>query len=295
MDPRDFCAKPEPEGTAFATLEGLVGWKLACKELEKHACPMGQAGNAEAEAMGSGPGGHPGEHVGHAAAQGLGDAHTSLPVGNGLLAAAEAPTINTDMTEVPEGGEEGDGVDPFDDLENLLEGNAEKELGRGAEEGTQTMGDVEPGSHCNALGTGGCGVNGSVGLVDDTNILPDSQAMDAAPSVRVSPRDAAYTEVRAVFGNSFEEEVHRSHALSFAEPLLYCRRCGAHCSTPQYMVGLKQRCEPTDHRTKAVLSKLDNGLHPTTRASLAQAVPLHPLTAEEARNWQQSKRRRRKR
>ena len=157
------------------------------------------------------------------------------------------------------------------------------------------MGGVETDSHCDALGTGSSRASGSAGLVDDTNIVTNLRAGRAAPSARVSPRDEAYTEVKAVFGNSFEEEVHRSHVLSFAAPLLYCRRCGAHCATPQYLVGLKKRCEPTDLRTKAVLSKLDKGLHPTTRTSLAQAVPLHPLTAEDARQGLQHKRRRKTR
>ena len=91
----------------------------------------------------------------------------------------------------------------------------------------------------------------------------------------------ADTEVKAAFGDGWEKAVHESHRLSFAAPLLYCRVCGAHAASRQYLVGLRGRCEVAEPRTSAVLRRLAEHLHPSTKAALAKAVPLTPVSPAE--------------
>ena len=145
------------------------------------------------------------------------------------------------------------------------------------------MGDAEALGNCDALGTGLISCQRCVGSVlKRTAALAEAEAYTAVtPPPTANHREQALLELRATFGAQVGDLVDSSHRLSFAAPLLYCRRCGAHGASPQYLVSLKGACLPTLARTKAMLRQLEMGRHPTTRSLLAAPVPVHDFTEEE--------------
>ena len=60
---------------------------------------------------------------------------------------------------------------------------------------------------------------------------------------RVTPVAAAQEWMCATFGGEWREKFHRSHRLSLAKPLVYCRLCGHHCESPQHLVKLRNQCD----------------------------------------------------
>jgi hypothetical protein len=177
---------------------------------------------------------------------------------------------------------EADGMDPFEDLDMHLDDEAA--LMPGGDEGRpRAEGDADAPGNCNALGTGLTSCRRCVGSVlKRTAALAEAEASTAAAaSPAADRRGQALLELRAAFGAQLWDLVSLSHRLSYAAPLLYCRCCGAHGASPQYLVGLKGECVPTLTRTKAMLRQLEQGLHPTTRSMLAVPIPLHDLTTEE--------------
>jgi hypothetical protein len=207
-----------------------------------------------------------------------------------LAASAEAATAgakdreadDTPAAAAYEGEAEADGMDPFDDLDMYLD--AEADMMPGGDEGRpRAVGGADAPGNCDALGTGLTSCRRCVGSVPNrTAALAEAEASTAAAASPVADRrEQALLELRAAFGTQLWDMVSLSHRLSYAAPLLYCRCCGAHGASPQYLVGLKGECLPSLARTKAMLRQLERGLHPTTKAALAVPVPLHDLTREE--------------
>ena len=109
----------------------------------------------------------------------------------------------------------------------------------------------------------------------------EAEAARAKVARTTSPKVLAHTEWKAAFGDGWGKAVHETHKLSFAAPLLYCRVCGAHAANRQYLVGLRGQCEVAEPGSSAMLRRLAEHLHPTTRAALAEAVPLTPVHPAE--------------
>ena len=98
---------------------------------------------------------------------------------------------------------------------------------------------------------------------------------------RGNPLIAAATEwMQSVFGADWATKFHRSHWLSLAKPLVFCRLCGHHCETTQHLVALRKPCggvPPTGDVYHSRKEKIERGRHPTKKdKTLERAIPLPP-------------------
>jgi len=84
------------------------------------------------------------------------------------------------------------------------------------------------------------------------------------------------------FGEDWKSRFHRTHRLSLAQPLVYCRRCIRHCEELRHLVGLSRECLGDAGGTKgnypARAKSISQGVHPTTGTPLGRAVPIPPGT-----------------
>ena len=108
-------------------------------------------------------------------------------------------------------------------------------------------------------------------------VVPSGAAPSAA---RPSPLTAAVEWMQGTFGGDWKGRFHRTHRLSLARPLVYCRRCGHHCETRQHLAKLRSPCEepPKGSVYWSRLGKINRGLHPTSGARLQTSIPLPPGT-----------------
>ena len=93
----------------------------------------------------------------------------------------------------------------------------------------------------------------------------------------ISNTAAAVDWMGVTFGENWRELFDSTHRLSLARPLAFCRRCGAHCDTPQHVVKLGKGCDGEPRPGSNFfyrLRKIMEGKHPTSGQALAGAVPL---------------------
>ena len=161
-----------------------------------------------------------------------------------------------------------------------------------------------PASETTATTTGGEGlVASSSGSRVPTTTLPDLPAQAHRLGGRVAPfaaRPSGLTQGRddplagaietmsCVFGMAWRERFHRSHQLSLAAPLVYCRVCGHYCGTSQHLTELGSMCSgppnPAMRGNVERLRRLSSGWSPRTGGPrLERAVPLPAGTRGQER------------
>ena len=90
----------------------------------------------------------------------------------------------------------------------------------------------------------------------------------------VSPIGRALEWMVARFGEDWRSKFHRTHRLSLAQPLVYCRRCARHCETLQHLVALRRECLEAKGCYPSRLEAIERGRHPLSGAALGRSVPL---------------------
>ena len=94
--------------------------------------------------------------------------------------------------------------------------------------------------------------------------------------VRANPLAKALAEAHVLLGKKWRSQVHASHALSLAKPLVYCRKCGAYAGSVARMRVLRGLC-PAKPALEIRLRNLMGGLHPEVAGKrLERAMPLPP-------------------
>ena len=92
--------------------------------------------------------------------------------------------------------------------------------------------------------------------------------------------ERAVVAVALRFGAAWRQRFHRSHRLTWAGGLVFCRVCGRYCDAPQHIVGLAKPCGGPPGRASVYNSRLTraaSGRHPLTGQRLpdgrAAALP----------------------
>ena len=93
----------------------------------------------------------------------------------------------------------------------------------------------------------------------------------------ISHSAAAQEWMCSTFGAEWRARLHRTHRLSLAKPLVFCRRRGYHCEGPRHLAKLRELCrEPKQGSVQVTrLKRILRGEDPLKGSRrLAAAVPL---------------------
>ena len=75
---------------------------------------------------------------------------------------------------------------------------------------------------------------------------PEVIGSRASEHISVTETDRAEAFLIVTFGAHWRNKVHRTHNLSLAEPVLYCRCCGRNSGAGGTLRGLRERCAVAD-------------------------------------------------
>ena len=75
---------------------------------------------------------------------------------------------------------------------------------------------------------------------------PEAIGSRACEHVEISVIDRAEAHLIVTYGAGWRNKVHRTHCLSLAEPVLYCRSCGRSSDVAGTLRGLRERCPGHD-------------------------------------------------
>ena len=110
--------------------------------------------------------------------------------------------------------------------------------------------------------------------------MPEVIGSRAGDNLAITEVDRAEAYLIVTFGAHWRNKVHRTHNLSLAEPVVFCRCCGRSSGSAGTLRGLQERC-PEDAKDDATRRKrarrASNARHPRAPSQLLrEPVPIDP-------------------